>query len=147
MRILRTSQNVWEKLLHSVQFLVDSFFIYLALHGMKVYLTEEKELIMELSMKWAGNPNIIVAAKAFRLRAMWRIDGKHVQGSFIDCCVVILYLVTLLADKAYFRAMPRLRGPIPRHPYILQCLLESMNLPSTVSTPNYSVRPRCQDDD
>ncbi|XP_056171058.1 synaptotagmin-2-like isoform X2 [Syzygium oleosum] len=37
--------------------------------GMKVCLTDEKELIMELSMKWAGNPNIIVAAKAFGLRA------------------------------------------------------------------------------
>ena len=37
--------------------------------GMKVYLTEEKELIMEPSMKWAGNPNIIIAAKAFGLRA------------------------------------------------------------------------------
>ena len=37
--------------------------------GMKVYATDEKELIMELSMKWAGNPNITVAVKAFGLRA------------------------------------------------------------------------------
>lgn len=37
--------------------------------GMKVYTTEEKELIMEPSMKWAGNPNITIAAKAFGLRA------------------------------------------------------------------------------
>lgn len=37
--------------------------------GMKVYLTGEKELIMELSLKWAGNPNITVAAKAFGLKA------------------------------------------------------------------------------
>lgn len=37
--------------------------------GMKVYSTDEKELIMEPSMKWAGNPNIIVAIKAFGLRA------------------------------------------------------------------------------
>ncbi|KAK9271199.1 hypothetical protein L1049_026789 [Liquidambar formosana] len=29
--------------------------------GMKVYFTEEKELIMEPSLKWAGNPNIIIA--------------------------------------------------------------------------------------
>lgn len=36
---------------------------------MKVYATDEKELIMELSMKWAGNPNITVAVKAFGLRA------------------------------------------------------------------------------
>ncbi|KAL1199217.1 Synaptotagmin-2 [Cardamine amara subsp. amara] len=37
--------------------------------GMKVYATDDKELIMELSVKWAGNPNILVAAKAFGLKA------------------------------------------------------------------------------
>lgn len=36
---------------------------------MKVYTTEEKELIMEPSLKWAGNPNVLVAVKAFGLRA------------------------------------------------------------------------------
>ncbi|XVF35942.1 hypothetical protein REPUB_Repub19eG0015300 [Reevesia pubescens] len=37
--------------------------------GMKVYVTDEKELIMEPSLKWAGNPNIIIAVKAFGLKA------------------------------------------------------------------------------
>ncbi|KFK44133.1 hypothetical protein AALP_AA1G219600 [Arabis alpina] len=37
--------------------------------GMKVYATDDKELIMELSVKWAGNPNIIVAVKAFGFKA------------------------------------------------------------------------------
>ncbi|CAH9054852.1 unnamed protein product [Cuscuta europaea] len=37
--------------------------------GMKVYSTEEKELIMEVALKWAGNPNILVAVKAFGLKA------------------------------------------------------------------------------
>uniref|UniRef100_A0A5B6YH85 Putative synaptotagmin-2-like n=1 Tax=Davidia involucrata TaxID=16924 RepID=A0A5B6YH85_DAVIN len=37
--------------------------------GMKVYVTEEKELIMEPSLKWAGNPNVTVAVKAFGLKA------------------------------------------------------------------------------
>lgn len=36
---------------------------------MKVYVTDEKELIMEPALRWAGNPNIIVAVKAFGLRA------------------------------------------------------------------------------
>ncbi|CAL5416054.1 unnamed protein product [Camellia sinensis] len=45
--------------------------------GMKVYLTEEKELIMEPSMKWAGNPNITVVAKAFGLRAS--VQVPHVD--------------------------------------------------------------------
>lgn len=37
--------------------------------GMKVYLTDEKELIMEPALKWAGNPNITVAVKAYGLKA------------------------------------------------------------------------------
>ncbi|KAL0760409.1 hypothetical protein Bca101_076559 [Brassica carinata] len=37
--------------------------------GMKVYATDDKEIIMELSVKWAGNPNILVAAKAFGFKA------------------------------------------------------------------------------
>lgn len=37
--------------------------------GMKVYVTEEQELIMEPSLKWAGNPNITVVVKAYGLKA------------------------------------------------------------------------------
>ncbi|KAB5557698.1 hypothetical protein DKX38_008607 [Salix brachista] len=37
--------------------------------GMKVFITDEKELIMEPVLKWAGNPNIIIAVKAFGLKA------------------------------------------------------------------------------
>ncbi|KAG7978211.1 hypothetical protein I3843_05G073400 [Carya illinoinensis] len=37
--------------------------------GMKVYVTDEKELIMEPSIKWAGNPNVTIAVKAFGLKA------------------------------------------------------------------------------
>ncbi|KAJ0856355.1 putative synaptotagmin-like mitochondrial-lipid-binding domain-containing protein [Helianthus annuus] len=36
--------------------------------GMKVYTTDEKEIIMEPSFKWAANPNILVGIKAFGLR-------------------------------------------------------------------------------
>ncbi|XAR72705.1 hypothetical protein NMG60_11019436 [Bertholletia excelsa] len=39
------------------------------IQGMKVYITDEKELIMEPSFKWAGNPNVILAVKAFGLKA------------------------------------------------------------------------------
>lgn len=42
--------------------------------GMKVYATDDKEVIMELSMKWAGNPNIIVVAKAFGLKATIQVS-------------------------------------------------------------------------
>ncbi|KAL2469291.1 Synaptotagmin-1 [Forsythia ovata] len=37
--------------------------------GMKVFVTEEKELIMEPSLKWAGNPNVTLGVKAFGLKA------------------------------------------------------------------------------
>ena len=43
------------------------FIIYFL--GMKVYATDEKELIMEPSLKWAGNPNVTIAVKAFGLKA------------------------------------------------------------------------------
>ncbi|KAJ9675027.1 hypothetical protein PVL29_024121 [Vitis rotundifolia] len=46
--------------------------------GMKVYATDEKELIMELSMKWAGNPNITVAVKAFGLKATVQVIDLQV---------------------------------------------------------------------
>lgn len=44
-------------------------FCILLVLGMKVYVTDEKELIMEPSIKWAGNPNVLVAVKAFGLKA------------------------------------------------------------------------------
>ncbi|KAK4375110.1 hypothetical protein RND71_005787 [Anisodus tanguticus] len=37
--------------------------------GMKVYVTDEKELMMEPFLKWAGNPNVTVSIKAFGLKA------------------------------------------------------------------------------
>ncbi|KAA8528765.1 hypothetical protein F0562_036120 [Nyssa sinensis] len=49
--------------------------------GMKVYSTEEKELIMEPSVKWAGNPNITIAVKAFGLRATVQIVDLQVSAS------------------------------------------------------------------
>ena len=45
----------------------DSCFYWIP--GMKVFITDEKELIMEPVLKWAGNPNIIIAVKAFGLKA------------------------------------------------------------------------------
>lgn len=42
---------------------------------MKVYSTEEKELMMELGLKWAGTPNILVAVKAFGLKATAQVSS------------------------------------------------------------------------
>ncbi|KAL2346043.1 hypothetical protein Fmac_000043 [Flemingia macrophylla] len=46
--------------------------------GMKVFETEEKELIMEPSVKWAGNPNVIVAVKKFGLKATVQVEDLQV---------------------------------------------------------------------
>ncbi|KAK6946425.1 C2 domain [Dillenia turbinata] len=46
--------------------------------GMKVYTTDEKELIMEPYLKWAGNPNVIVAVKAFGLKATAQVVDLQV---------------------------------------------------------------------
>ena len=45
----------------------------LFLLSMKVYDTKEKELVMEPPFKWAGNPNVIVAAKSFGLKAIVQV--------------------------------------------------------------------------
>lgn len=49
--------------------------------GMKVYTTEEKELIMEPTLKWAGNPNILVAVKAFGMKATVQVVDLQVFAS------------------------------------------------------------------
>ncbi|XP_047983391.1 synaptotagmin-2-like [Salvia hispanica] len=49
--------------------------------GMKVYTTEEKELMMELGLKWAGTPNILVAVKAFGLKATAQVIDFQVFAS------------------------------------------------------------------
>ncbi|KAM0938732.1 putative C2 domain, synaptotagmin-like mitochondrial-lipid-binding domain, C2 domain superfamily [Dioscorea sansibarensis] len=46
--------------------------------GIKVYLTDEKELIMELLLKWAGNPNITVVVKAYGLKVTLQVVDLQV---------------------------------------------------------------------
>ncbi|CAA2962031.1 synaptotagmin-1-like isoform X1 [Olea europaea subsp. europaea] len=47
---------------------------------MKVYSTDEKELIMEPFLKWAGNPNVVIAVKAFGLKATVQVVDLQVFG-------------------------------------------------------------------
>lgn len=46
--------------------------------GMKVYVTGEKELIMEPCLKWAGNPNVTIGVKAFGLKATAQVVDLQV---------------------------------------------------------------------
>ncbi|CAN0906209.1 SYT2 [Linum grandiflorum] len=48
------------------------------IQGMKVYVTDEKELIMEPVLKWAGNPNILIGVKAFGLKATVQVIDLQV---------------------------------------------------------------------
>nr|XP_043613151.1 synaptotagmin-2-like [Erigeron canadensis] len=76
--------------------------------GMKVYTTDEKELILEPSFKWAANPNILIAIKAFGLRptvqvvdlqvfASPRITLKPLVPTFPCFCKILVSLM----DKPY----------------------------------------------
>ncbi|XP_042508587.1 synaptotagmin-1 [Macadamia integrifolia] len=49
--------------------------------GMKVYTTDEKELIMEPSLKFAANPNVTVAVKAFGLKATAQVVDLQIFAS------------------------------------------------------------------
>ncbi|XP_040384999.1 synaptotagmin-2-like [Oryza brachyantha] len=49
--------------------------------GMKAYVTEEQELIMEPSIKWAANPNVTVIVKAYGLKATIQVVDLQVFAS------------------------------------------------------------------
>ena len=47
-------------------------------NGVKVYETNEKELIMEPSIKWAGNPNIVVVIKILSLPIKVQLEDLQI---------------------------------------------------------------------
>ncbi|RDX62298.1 Synaptotagmin-2, partial [Mucuna pruriens] len=64
--------------------------------GMKVYVTDEKELIMEPSVKWAGNPNVTVSVKAFGLKATVQFTLRALMSfQVVDLQVFLLPRITL----------------------------------------------------
>jgi hypothetical protein len=52
---------------------------------MKVYTTEEAELIMEPSLKWAANPNITVVVKAYGLKATAQVHNNA------ETCILFIF--------------------------------------------------------
>lgn len=38
------------------------------LAGLKVYDTNEKEIVLETAIRWAGNPNIVLVIKLFSVQ-------------------------------------------------------------------------------
>ncbi|KAK1352338.1 Calcium-dependent lipid-binding (CaLB domain) family protein [Heracleum sosnowskyi] len=53
----------------------------LTFQGIKVYVTDEKELIMEPALKWAGNPKVTVAVKAYGLKVTVQVVDLQVFAS------------------------------------------------------------------
>ncbi|XP_050387824.1 synaptotagmin-3-like [Argentina anserina] len=47
-------------------------------NGLKVYETNEKELIMEPSIKWAGNPNIVVVINIFSIPIRVQLEDLQI---------------------------------------------------------------------
>ncbi|XP_073106442.1 synaptotagmin-2 isoform X4 [Elaeis guineensis] len=51
------------------------------MNRIKVHITAEKELIVEPSLKWAGNPNVTVLVKAFGLKASIQVVDLQIFAS------------------------------------------------------------------
>ncbi|XP_074561615.1 synaptotagmin-2-like [Curcuma longa] len=49
--------------------------------GIKVYTTDEKEIIMEPSLKWAGNPNVTIVVKAYGLKLSIQVVDLQIFAS------------------------------------------------------------------
>ncbi|XP_006647240.1 synaptotagmin-2-like [Oryza brachyantha] len=77
--------------------------------GMKVYTTDEQELIMEPSVKWAGNPNITVVVKAFGLKATAQV---------IDLQVFALPRITLKPLVPNFPCFAKIAVSLMEKPHV-----------------------------
>ncbi|RAL40416.1 hypothetical protein DM860_006486 [Cuscuta australis] len=77
--------------------------------GMKVFSTDEKELIMELALKWAGNPNILVAVKAF---------GVKVTAQVLDLQVFALPRITLKPLVPSFPCFAKILVSLMEKPHV-----------------------------
>lgn len=77
--------------------------------GMKVYTTDEQELIMEPSIKWAGNPNITIVVKAFGLKATAQV---------IDLQVFALPRITLKPLVPSFPCFAKIAVSLMEKPHV-----------------------------
>uniref|UniRef100_A0A2P2JKL9 Uncharacterized protein MANES_10G047400 n=2 Tax=Rhizophora mucronata TaxID=61149 RepID=A0A2P2JKL9_RHIMU len=48
-------------------------------HGMKVYETNEKDLVMEPAVRWAGNPNIVLVSKLMSLQVKFQLVDLQIS--------------------------------------------------------------------
>ncbi|XP_059653990.1 synaptotagmin-1-like isoform X2 [Cornus florida] len=76
--------------------------------GIKTYMTEEKELIMEPSLKWAGNPNVTAVVKAFGLKATVQVVDLQIFAApritlkpLVPCFPCFAKIYVSLMDKPH----------------------------------------------
>ncbi|XP_031503260.1 synaptotagmin-3 isoform X2 [Nymphaea colorata] len=79
------------------------------IHGIKVYDTNEKVLVFEPAIRWAGNPNITVALKASCLR---------VTTQLIDMQIFVAPRITLKPLVPSFPCFASIIGTLMEKPHI-----------------------------
>eukprot|EP01018_Ginkgo_biloba_P031328 Gb_10239 [translate_table: standard] len=79
------------------------------LQGIKVYDTQEEDMILEPAFRWAGNPNVIVAVKAFGLRATVQM---------VDLQVFVIPRVTLKSLVPTFPCFAKILVSLMERPHV-----------------------------
>ncbi|KAJ0970483.1 hypothetical protein J5N97_023360 [Dioscorea zingiberensis] len=79
------------------------------IHGVKVYETQERELVMEPAIRWAGNPNIILSVKLLTLKLTMQL---------VDFQIFILPRVTLKPLVPSFPCFANLNISLMEKPHV-----------------------------
>lgn len=68
------------------------------LSGLKVYETNENELVMEPAFRWAGNPNIVLVLKLLSLRITIQVRNEYTIPEMKN-----LFIYMLLCSMHFFQ--------------------------------------------
>ncbi|KAK8506626.1 hypothetical protein V6N11_024406 [Hibiscus sabdariffa] len=77
--------------------------------GMKVYVADEKEIIMEPLLKWVGNPNIIIGVKDFGLKVIVQV---------VDLQVFAISRITLKPLLSFFPCFANIYVSLMDKPHV-----------------------------
>ncbi|CAK9136102.1 unnamed protein product [Ilex paraguariensis] len=80
-----------------------------SIHGLKMYETNEKKLVMEPAIKWAGNSNIVVALKLLSLR---------ITIQLVDLQISVTPQITLKPLVPTFPCFAKIVVSLMEKPYI-----------------------------
>ncbi|KAK8571237.1 hypothetical protein V6N13_103366 [Hibiscus sabdariffa] len=83
--------------------------VALSRHGMKVYVADEKEIIMEPLLKWVGNPNIIIGVKDFGLKVIVQV---------VDLQVFAISRITLKPLLSFFPCFANIYVSLMDKPHV-----------------------------